>query len=1688
MQFERLLNKKLILLVIGLFIISVLFSFYSARIQIAAIFAPAYNQKISQSYSQPGQIQGAGTRFEIKGSRYLDITLDSTQEIKLKMESVPQMIVMAIKKTSSTAGSKTQLTIKNLVPLTKYYLYTDNYHNLTEFTTDKTGTYVFIQDITHPHLIFIQTRKNTKFIKDNATGGDCVSIGSWNLNTKTCTLSRDVYETIQIDNSNITLDGNGYSVTGENIGAGIYLYQTSGVVVKNLKVQRFVYGILLWLSENNVIENNVVESNLLEGLWLWISDNNTVINNTFDFNQSMGILLSESSINNISNNSASSNYGIYPFRVGIFLADSSNHNTVKNNDIQLNGEAGIIIDYNSSNNLISGNIVSKNNQSPDPVYAGKTGIFLNSARQNKIHSNQILDNDFGLSIVAGNDNVIYNNNFFNNQSQAYVSGGSGNVFNLDLPTGGNYWSNFDAPQEGCDDINGDNICDSPYIFSGNQDNLPWKIKDGWKLGQPPIASDLRQFKSDGQTLIPESATTTENAVVFKASVSSPQNHDIQLQVELRQYNESFTGFDDGGILKSDFVSSGSAAAVSRQSLIDGQYKWRARAVDSQGNKSGWQEFGVSENVDFIIDYVKDINIAVILAEPSDVPHQSNSITAQPCKLIPQKTYPSGHSKEYYEDLARCVADYYLENSYGTVQLNFTIFDNGGQWYRLATSTSNYLGNERELVRDVVSEAGLNSSAHHIIGVIHSGDESYLGNMTWSPQYQPSGYRPFKFIVSEMNFTGSWAHEIGHLIGELIIPTPDNTLLPDLYQMGEIGEWDLMARGSRNEAGRNPSSISSYLKEFLGWLNYKIYPKSAYEEYWVDSINSSRLGDEIFRYNLENTTSVVTQKYYILEARNRNLKIWDSSLPREKALILYYIDKRNQPEYGYNQGGMMYNIFREVTIRGILTPGMSEDYLDLDNFIKFTAQSDELLDNNQYRIRVKISRITSLDLPYINLAGIILTPNDFLRRKIVLTNIAEPVISEYYQIEAEVEDIDISPDLLTENKLTQSYLGEAFQIIKVKITSSKPRIKNESEYIYIAIDKTGRTFKNSENLRNLKRGQLITADIEWGGDPDIGGYVGFYMKNFEIYPAQLSPSPLQPKIPAGSKEAPSIVRGILKQLEGIIFVSWLLLLIITILLRLFLRISLKNRRWLNILIIVSIIGLILSIIWIVLIRSGQQPRDFLSSLFKTTKNSDRESFKSNNVLQVMNEVPLFQRTLPDLDLHLFCDDGRHIGMNYQTGQYENQIPEAIISGDSLGAPEWIFIPSDITGCRYAVSSYDNQKFLEENPSIADQVTDTSDAYEIYARYIDLQTDVYTSQILTNQPINPGQNIYYQTQGTTDISISPIPSSESNISYEGDTSGFFSDKINLKAKLTGGNGQGIPNKSVNFSLLGQSVSAATDSQGLAAAAFIINSIPEESAETHQISISFAGDEQYSASQIQSDFILKSAQWLKQDAISNLEKAKTNDRKIDQKLDSAINLVNKSLDQDLWPDSSRLNYLTKGVCSDLEILQFNPDSVDLEKLFELAPQDLESKANTLFKGKCSKQKLGITAFHNEKTAVSLLLTIQKQFPIIQEIISELTKADGLLAKVSLFDAKNTPVKNPKLQKTVENRIKKAETEIANAEKELTKNRPHKAIARFAKSWLHSQLAIRLANQPPRAAMSDENYTASTFFRLWDAVLSLF
>ncbi len=409
-----------------------------------------------------GMIDGQNTFFQISDSSYLPITLNSSEPISLRLESAPNIVTLAID--AATSSLETTISMGGFFPLTTYYKYSDTYHNLIQFTTDETGVYTYTQDISVPHIIFIQSHKSTKFLRDDATGGDCALIGIWDTSTKTCTLTQNLFETVQIDSDNITLDGNHFTISGFHTGSGIYMNGRSGVTIKNLEITNFSYGVSLYNSNNIHIADNILSNNDYQAIVLSNSIANTITGNT------ASLLVPSTS------------------RHQGFVLYNSHNNIFQSNAIMLNARASIsgghqgILLFSSNNNTFISSSVSDTYQ----------GILFFSSSNNIVRENTIRDNqNTGLSIFSpASGNQVYNNNFLRNPTQAVNYAGAGNVFHLPIPDGGNYWDTFDTTSEGCSDINTDGFCDAPRVFTSGQDNFPWTAQDGWKslTNQSPVLS------------------------------------------------------------------------------------------------------------------------------------------------------------------------------------------------------------------------------------------------------------------------------------------------------------------------------------------------------------------------------------------------------------------------------------------------------------------------------------------------------------------------------------------------------------------------------------------------------------------------------------------------------------------------------------------------------------------------------------------------------------------------------------------------------------------------------------------------------------------------------------------------------------------------------------------------------------------------------------------------------------------------------------------------------------------------------------------------------------------------------------------------------------------------------------------------------------------------------------------------
>jgi len=375
----------------------------------------------------------------------------------------------------------------------------------------------------------------TLMISDKDGGGDCTKIGNWNPSSKTCVLTTDIFENLEIRSNNLVLDGNNHLVNGnydsetDSPRTCIFVDAKLGITIKNFEIQNCAIGISFQDTIQSYVIDNVISNNVASGIYMLASNDNIIKNNVVKNNPNGGIAFNGNG-NLIEGNSVMDNSDLYLgqelqgvgvslnaegsigniFRsneikghhIGLYFDGVHSSNTAENNIIE-NNDRGIDLST-SENFLIQNNIITNNEWGIEShAYAGAGGknqIISNTISQNKIGAyllsigNILNENSFSSnSEVAlqfsydgkiSKGNKIVNNNFVDNARN--VQGGSGNIFSDDGY--GNYYSDF-SPY--CDDSNSDDVCDVPYPFStgtvGVIDNAVWKVKDGWKF----VSIDLK---------------------------------------------------------------------------------------------------------------------------------------------------------------------------------------------------------------------------------------------------------------------------------------------------------------------------------------------------------------------------------------------------------------------------------------------------------------------------------------------------------------------------------------------------------------------------------------------------------------------------------------------------------------------------------------------------------------------------------------------------------------------------------------------------------------------------------------------------------------------------------------------------------------------------------------------------------------------------------------------------------------------------------------------------------------------------------------------------------------------------------------------------------------------------------------------------------------------------------------------
>jgi parallel beta-helix repeat protein len=208
---------------------------------------------------------------------------------------------------------------------------------------------------------------------------------------------------------------------------GIFLFDSeNNTVDENVFSNIFDYGVLLaGYCSNSIVRDNIVEHTWY-GIGLWDSSNNTVYNNTVEHTGS-------------TNGTGIDRYTVPTFEpAGVLVYDHSKYNKIIGNKLCNTGWNGIAIVLNSTDNLITENVVSSN------YYYG---VWVENS--------------------SGN---FFNHNLFNNQNQVYIHNAS-NTWDNGYPSGGNYWSDYTGvdvkkgPNQ--NEAGSDGIGDTPYVIDAN---------------------------------------------------------------------------------------------------------------------------------------------------------------------------------------------------------------------------------------------------------------------------------------------------------------------------------------------------------------------------------------------------------------------------------------------------------------------------------------------------------------------------------------------------------------------------------------------------------------------------------------------------------------------------------------------------------------------------------------------------------------------------------------------------------------------------------------------------------------------------------------------------------------------------------------------------------------------------------------------------------------------------------------------------------------------------------------------------------------------------------------------------------------------------------------------------------------------------------------------------------------------
>ena len=241
-----------------------------------------------------------------------------------------------------------------------------------------------------------------------------------------CVMDTDLSSTgtcFKVFGSDITIDGNGHTITGDQAHDryGVYISSqltASNVTVKNLKITGFYDGIYIFNSNGHTIIDNEIYENDVYGIFSQMASDCTYRGNTIRDNGEIGLSIFEDATNNlVEDNTITGNDNS-----GIKIVQDSTYNTVTGNTVSSN-QSGIVLEVRSHNNEIADNIANNNVGTGTNCGIKVSGSDTCTITGNTTNGNHVM----GIWLTGGGSHTVSGNTCNSNGSEGiYVQFDSNN--------------------------------------------------------------------------------------------------------------------------------------------------------------------------------------------------------------------------------------------------------------------------------------------------------------------------------------------------------------------------------------------------------------------------------------------------------------------------------------------------------------------------------------------------------------------------------------------------------------------------------------------------------------------------------------------------------------------------------------------------------------------------------------------------------------------------------------------------------------------------------------------------------------------------------------------------------------------------------------------------------------------------------------------------------------------------------------------------------------------------------------------------------------------------------------------------------------------------------------------------------------------------------------------------------------